>query len=205
MKRVHARCQPIPGEPVHDSFEAARLLGIRPMSVRSAVRDGLLGAWQPGGWKTALLFPQSAIEEYLARPSVLAARKPTALSKLDKAVTPSRRRGPLPLARLSIDPLLELAAQGMVEPNAHKLAVVLGCASGDIWRWLAGGVTWTAADRLAVRLGYHPAEVWGADWWALDDVETPDPVELAAAVRRHPSTRFSLVANETETAPLHAA
>ncbi len=204
-------CRPIPGEAVHNGYEAAKLLGIRRTSIPGAVRDGLLRAWQPDGWHTPLFFPQSAIDEYLARPTVIAARtlrqeasngdRRSRLVGNETGTTSGSRSGPKRAARLSMDPLLELAAAGMPAPNARKLAVVLHCSPTDIWRWLAHGVTWTAADRLAVRLGYHPAEVWGADWWALDDgmspggdidddetgPDGPSAGDLAAAKRRHPS------------------
>ncbi len=31
----------------------------------------------------------------------------------------------------------------------------------DVTRWMADGIPFHTADRLAVSLGYHPAELWG--------------------------------------------
>ena len=33
----------------------------------------------------------------------------------------------------------------------------------------AGQIPVMAADRLACALGMHPAEIWGEDWWDLDE------------------------------------
>lgn len=42
---------------------------------------------------------------------------------------------------------------------------VLLKASGCAWaRWRERGLDEAAADRCAVRLGFHPGEIW-ADWW----------------------------------------
>lgn len=40
----------------------------------------------------------------------------------------------------------------------------------------SGKITESAADRLAVDLGLHPAEIWGDAWWELTAVEEPHRV-----------------------------
>lgn len=40
-----------------------------------------------------------------------------------------------------------------------------------------GTVTIFAAEKIAVSLGYHPADLWGDEWWTV-------PVEVSARDRR---------------------
>lgn len=40
------------------------------------------------------------------------------------------------------------------------------CSHRQFLRWKAGqDVRYPTADRVAVALGWHPAELWGDDWW----------------------------------------
>lgn len=53
-------------------------------------------------------------------------------------------------------------------PGAQQLARRLGVRDRTIHRWRIEGLTFDQADRLAVRVGFHPANVWGALWWRVD-------------------------------------
>lgn len=45
------------------------------------------------------------------------------------------------------------------------IAEMLGISSKGLNRWTAeGGVPVDRADEIAIRLGWHPAVVWGHDW-----------------------------------------
>lgn len=63
--------------------------------------------------------------------------------------------------RLSFEPLEE-AVSGSC---AAATAIALGVHSRQVYRWRAGGLSWQKADELAVRIGLHPFDVWGRDWW----------------------------------------
>jgi hypothetical protein len=46
------------------------------------------------------------------------------------------------------------------------------CSERQYQRWSNGQrLTYITADRTAVALGWHPAELWGDDWWATDQSE----------------------------------
>ena len=45
-----------------------------------------------------------------------------------------------------------------------ELADILGVGIRQIYRWRTNGVPAETADRLAIHLRRHPAEVWGDDW-----------------------------------------
>lgn len=80
-------------------------------------------------------------------------------------------RARLKYVRLPIEPLVALAPP-WVQVNSGYAA--MGGINGTldskmIRRWhrskSQGWITFWAADTLACALGYHPAEVWGDDWW----------------------------------------
>lgn len=49
------------------------------------------------------------------------------------------------------------------------------CSERQYHRWKNGArVSVATADRIAVALGWHPAELWGHDWWALPTIEAED-------------------------------
>lgn len=49
--------------------------------------------------------------------------------------------------------------------SLEPLADRLGVASTTIEKWQRRGLRLNAAEDLAARLGFHPAEVWGDDYW----------------------------------------
>lgn len=51
------------------------------------------------------------------------------------------------------------------------------CSKRQFHRWKTGArVSVAVADRIAVALGYHPAELWGDDWWALPTIDAESEV-----------------------------
>lgn len=71
------------------------------------------------------------------------------------------------MTRYQLQPLLE-AAGIRGDDWAAKAALRLGISRRQVHRCVAEGLSWTQADRFAVRLGHHALNVW-PDW-------TSDPV-----------------------------
>jgi hypothetical protein len=61
--------------------------------------------------------------------------------------------------RWPLGPLLDAAGH----PTANDLAAWIGVSARTVWRWHHQGLTDTQADRAAIALGWHPANVW-TDW-----------------------------------------
>ncbi len=180
----HTGAQPLDassGDDGHvDVSRAAKLLGLQPTSVYSAIRDGQLIGVLIGGHRYV---PTTAIEEYLTRPSVLARRERDASPKPSTAILPGR---------FPLEPLAFLIEQHEAEPAPLTvLADRIGVARAAIYRLLREGLTATMADHCAVTAGWHPALVWGMDWWDEDRhaVEASRRSARAASMRRHPSSR----------------
>lgn len=80
------------------------------------------------------------------------------------------------LRKLPIAPVLALVdsyptGRAMDDPEYGKqslLAAVTGASRRAIVRWATDGIPYWAADELAVRLGCHPHDLWGPDWYAVD-------------------------------------
>lgn len=65
----------------------------------------------------------------------------------------------LTTVRWPLAPLLIAAGH----PSADVIAMQLGVSPRSIWRWHHRGLTDRQADRAAIALGYHPANIW-PDW-----------------------------------------
>jgi hypothetical protein len=52
-----------------------------------------------------------------------------------------------------------------IEPNhtAEQWAELAGCDPRNWWRWTHDGIPDHASDRIAIGIGYHPAQIW-PDW-----------------------------------------
>jgi len=88
--------------------------------------------------------------------------------------------------RLAIDPLERHAqlATGLPSPPTNRafpgnqarlywsniaFAEYVGTTPRQIHRWRIQGLNWIAADRAATAVGKHPSELWGRDWWLIDE------------------------------------
>lgn len=61
--------------------------------------------------------------------------------------------------RLPVGPLLARA------PSVCELARRIDVTPRTIHRWQHDGVPLLAADRAAIALGHHPADLWPTDYW----------------------------------------
>ncbi len=75
-------------------------------------------------------------------------------------------RGRKPSPRLPFEPLERLYAATHGR-NACAMARRVGIDRQAVYRGRTDGLSEALADRWAVALGWHPAEVWGAAWWSL--------------------------------------
>lgn len=57
--------------------------------------------------------------------------------------------------------------------DVETVAHVMGTTVRSVHRWVEHGLSWSKADRLAVKAGFHPAELWGDVWW--DAALAPEP------------------------------
>ncbi|MGI8753895.1 MAG: hypothetical protein ACR2MN_16595, partial [Acidimicrobiales bacterium] len=73
-------------------------------------------------------------------------------------------RGGRFMTRFPVEPLFALAPGDPI----LRLSRTTGVDNGQLHRAIRDGLTWSSADRWAVALGFHPAEVWGQAWWSLD-------------------------------------
>lgn len=53
------------------------------------------------------------------------------------------------------------------EISVEDLATVAQVSVGTVCNWKKHGIPEPQADRVAIRLGLHPASIWGDDWWSL--------------------------------------
>ncbi|MGI9052819.1 MAG: hypothetical protein ACR2HQ_09250 [Ilumatobacteraceae bacterium] len=138
------------------------------------------------------LWRRGDLEAYLARPAVRARR--------ERDARPEQPPQPLPGHKFPFAPLVALVHRdaGRIL-SVTETADLLGIDRTQFYALAHRGVTSAMADRLAVRAGWHPGIVWGADWWdesrhaAAGDTRRLRRQEAAlrAAQRRHPSSRWS--------------
>lgn len=62
--------------------------------------------------------------------------------------------------RFSLEPLIDRYG------GVSALARALGVHRANATRWRRDGITMNTADRIAVRLGWHPVEIW-PEWYAV--------------------------------------
>lgn len=68
------------------------------------------------------------------------------------------------------------------EEDDIALGVKLGVGRKKVAHWKKTEDHWISsyyADKIAIRLGTHPAVIWGRDWWATaaDEAELYDTAE----------------------------
>lgn len=77
-------------------------------------------------------------------------------------------------------PLEPLAARSGLP--RHQLAIRINASNLSMHRYERDGLTIWQADRFAVRLGFHPANVW-PDWWHPTDGRNTRPLQPASSTR----------------------
>ena len=81
--------------------------------------------------------------------------------------TRRRKRRPAPAGptRLPFAPLEAALVRDTGGCNVALWARRLGVNRGTVYHWEHDGVPVMAADGAAIRLGLHPALIWGDGWW----------------------------------------
>jgi len=84
----------------------------------------------------------------------------------------NRRNGnkTTPVAPLPYAPLLERISSALSTPtselNRYEIAAACGVSERTVTRWTESQqINARDADDIAIRLGWHPAAIWGADWY----------------------------------------
>lgn len=73
----------------------------------------------------------------------------------------------LPYPRLNYEPLKRIV------PTAEILAEKIGVTTTVVHKWIERGLPFFKADMVAIKLGYHPVEIW-YDWF---DIQTVEPMK----------------------------
>lgn len=77
-------------------------------------------------------------------------------------------KGPVPMRRLPWEPLRRLVADMTLNDIACRCRMTPNAVHCAVYGH-GGTLTLAMADRFAVGLGFHPAEVWGDAWWEVAD------------------------------------
>lgn len=98
------------------------------------------------------------------------------------------------LKSMPLEPLERLARLKADTPTSksddtftdEKFATMLGISKRSVARWrVTGSIPWLTADTVAVNLGFHPYDVWGDEWLALDNYQLTqkdlDSIQVALA------------------------
>ncbi len=71
------------------------------------------------------------------------------------------------LPRLSAAPVIaELERQHRTHRDTIENC---GVALAGFRQWLRRDLSWRQADEAAAALGLHPNDLWGDEWWAIED------------------------------------
>lgn len=111
--------------------------------------------------------------------------------------------------RLPVEPLFAVSgARHVIGADRHGVARVpspvtelarrVGREPRQVHRWISeGGVPFSSADEAAVACGFHPANVWGDDWWsacwAQDRIECAPSLTVLSEPLSEPLSRRELV------------
>ena len=94
--------------------------------------------------------------------------------------------------KVDAEPLIHIAARqhpgsdAVGITNVGLAAQVLNISPSELHRWRHQGIPYYTADRLAIRLGYHPALIW-EEWWTITNSYDEKTVETAP--QTNPQTR----------------
>lgn len=79
--------------------------------------------------------------------------------------TRNQRRRRTKTNRLSFNPIMELFDDGA---TANDMADAIGVHPSAIKRYKAEGLSLDLADRVAIKLGFHPFSIWGNEYWTAE-------------------------------------
>jgi hypothetical protein len=79
-------------------------------------------------------------------------------------MTRRTRKRPISSFSLPHGPLMALFD---AETSSTVVAEACGTTRNAMRRWPENGINPVVADRICARLGLHPADVWGDDWWRI--------------------------------------
>lgn len=74
----------------------------------------------------------------------------------------SQRRKRTVKQRLPFEPIIALFDD---ESTNSDIADAIGCHPSAIKRYRTEGMSLDIADRVAIRLGFHPLVIWGSEYW----------------------------------------
>lgn len=85
----------------------------------------------------------------------------------------TKRRGGKPRrpgVRVPVEPLMDMYSpevdSGHIRHGVAHVERILGLGKSQLHQWRRkGGIILDTADKIAVRAGMHPAEIWGRAWW----------------------------------------
>ena len=114
--------------------------------------------------------------------------------------------------KVDAEPLIHIAANQHPGSDAVGItdlglaAQVLNIDRSQLYRWRHEGIPYFSADRLAIRLGYHPALIW-EEWWTITnsydektDQTTTKTTRPARATHQPPRTLHLVTDNERRNA-----
>ena len=87
--------------------------------------------------------------------------------------------------RFSFDPIDQLLPP---DTPVAEVARIIGTKRKQIYRWREVGLFAEHADQVAVRLGYHPGELW-PEWWNVPPVVDRRERERLRGQRRRAAAR----------------
>ena len=74
-----------------------------------------------------------------------------------------------PYPRLPVQPLRAYAVRCGASDSVESICDWLDILPRTYQRWATdGGIPINSADRIAISLGRHPAEIWGRAYWDLE-------------------------------------
>lgn len=74
--------------------------------------------------------------------------------------TITKSAGAKPMERFPLAPLVEMVLRRWPAQTDDRIAQLLGVSPSRLCEWRNDGLTWSAADRAAVAIGYHPLSIW---------------------------------------------
>lgn len=94
----------------------------------------------------------------------------------------------LPEPFLSFEPLIDMYKDADGNIIYKIVAEAIGCSSKAIIQWRRSGVSVKTAESIAERIGFHPFDIWGSDYYAAiyyQDLRSEFRIRLKAENRKN--------------------